>query len=146
MSCLEPRRDLLLPGRGPGHARCFTSGLPGEGGRAAVAGAADRPVSRCDLAARTGMPPPRLAGLVNLLEAAGAVRPGRGAEPTDDPPAQAQPAITAADLARHHRSVERSRVEMRRYAEMTDCRHRHPRQVSSLRLYPARATNDLAVT
>jgi ATP-dependent DNA helicase RecQ len=37
----------------------------------------------------------------------------------------AEAADRAVELARQHRSVERSRVEMmRRYAEMTDCRRR----------------------
>lgn len=39
--------------------------------------------------------------------------------------APAQAAARAVELAQHHRSVERSRVEMmRRFAEMTDCRRR----------------------
>ena len=71
------------------------------------------------------MPPLRLAELLNLLEAVGAVRLRRQVEPGDGPPAPAEAAARAAELARHHRSVERSRVEMmRRYAEMTDCRRR----------------------
>jgi ATP-dependent DNA helicase RecQ len=85
----------------------------------------DRPVTRRELAVRTGMPPLRLAELLNLLEAAGAVRLRRAVEPADNPPAPAAAAARAVELARHHRSVERSRVEMiRRYAEMTDCRRR----------------------
>src|SRR5581483_484809 len=87
------------------------------------AAAVSGPVSRRELAARTGMPPVKLAELLNLLEAAGAVRLRRQVEPAEDPPAPAQAAARAVERARHHRSVERSRVEMmRRYAEMTDCR------------------------
>jgi ATP-dependent DNA helicase RecQ len=108
-----------------GMHRYFASALPEERDLAAVAGAADRPVGRRELAARTGMPPLRLAELLNLLEAVGAVRLRRQVEPADDPPDPAGAAARAAELARHHRSVERSRVEMmRRYAEMTDCRRR----------------------
>ncbi|MBV9855227.1 MAG: hypothetical protein JOY82_12030 [Streptosporangiaceae bacterium] len=67
------------------------------------------------------MTPVRLAELLNLLEAAGAVRLGRRIEQAADSPAPAEAASKAAERARLHRSAERSRVEMmRRYAEMTD--------------------------
>jgi ATP-dependent DNA helicase RecQ len=90
-----------------------------------VAGAVDRPLTRRELAARTGLPPVRLAELLNLLEAAGGVRLGRLVEPAGRPLAPAEAASRALERARHHRSVERSRVEMmRRYAEMTDYRRR----------------------
>ena len=103
----------------------FAAGLPDERDLSAVAGAADRPASRSELAARTGMPPVRLAELLHLLEGAGAVRLSSRVEPADPPLAPAEAATRAVDLARHHRSVERSRVEMmRHYAEMTDCRRR----------------------
>src|SRR5580693_7323002 len=76
-------------------------------------------------AAPTQMPPGRLAELLNVLEAAGAVRLRRQVEPAPGRPAPAQAAARAVELAQHHRSVERSRVEMmRRFAEMTDCRRR----------------------
>jgi ATP-dependent DNA helicase RecQ len=108
-----------------GMQRYFAASLPKEADLAAVAGAVDRPVTRRELAVRTGMPPLRLAELLNLLETAGAVRLRRAVEPADNPPAPAAAAARAVELARHHRSVERSRVEMiRRYAEMTDCRRR----------------------
>ncbi len=108
-----------------GLLRYFAAGLPDHGDLAAVAGAVDRPLSRRELAVRTAMPPGRLAELLNLLEAAGAVRLRRQVEPAGDRPAPAEAASRAVELAGHHRSVERCRVEMmRRYAEMTDCRHR----------------------
>jgi ATP-dependent DNA helicase RecQ len=108
-----------------GMLRYFAAGLPKEGDLAAVAGAVTGPVTRRELAARTGMPSVRLAELLNLLEAAGAIRLGRDVEPAGRGPAPAQAAARAVEIARHHRSVERSRVEMmRRYAEMTDCRRR----------------------
>ena len=84
--------------------------------------------ARCgwrELASRVGMPPGRLAGLLNLLG-----RPGRsGSAARSSRPMNRSPrprrANRAVELARQHRSVERSRVEMmRRYAEMTDCRRR----------------------
>jgi ATP-dependent DNA helicase RecQ len=60
-----------------------------------------------------------------VLEAAGAVKLGRQVEPAPGRPAPAQAAARAVELAGHHRSVERSRVEMmRRFTEMTDCRRR----------------------
>jgi ATP-dependent DNA helicase RecQ len=108
-----------------GLQRRFAAGLPGERDLEAVAGAMDRPASRRELAARTGLPPVRLAELLNLLEGAGAVRLRGQVEPADPPLAPAEAAARAVELARHHRSVERSRVEMmRHYAEMTDCRRR----------------------
>jgi ATP-dependent DNA helicase RecQ len=116
--CCYRAEDLGLP-------RYFAAALPKEGDLATVAEAVDRPVTRRELAARTGMPPLRLAELLNLLEAVGAVRLRREVEPADDPPVPAGAAAMAVKLAQHHRSVERSRVEMiRRYAEMTDCRRR----------------------
>jgi ATP-dependent DNA helicase RecQ len=67
----------------------------------------------------------RLTGLVNLLEAAGAVRFTDLIEPVAGAPPPADAAAKAIEFATHNRSVERSRVEMmRRYAEMTDCRRR----------------------
>jgi ATP-dependent DNA helicase RecQ len=105
--------------------RFFAAGLPEEGDLVTVAGAVKCPVSRRDLAARTGMAPVKLAELLNLLEAAGVVRLRRQVEPAADPPPAAEAAARAMERARQHRSVERSRVEMmRRYAEMTDCRRR----------------------
>jgi len=108
-----------------GLLRSFVAGLPDHGDLAAVASAVDRPLGRRELGARVGMPPGRLAELLNLLEAAGAVRLRRQVEPAGEPLAPDEAADRAVELARQHRSVERSRVEMmRRYAEMTDCRRR----------------------
>jgi ATP-dependent DNA helicase RecQ len=108
-----------------GLLRFFAAGLPDEGELTAVAGAVDRPLTRRELTARTCLPPGRLAELLNVLEAAGAVRLRRQVEPAPGRPAPAQAAASALELARNHRSVDRSRVEMmRRYAEMTDCRRR----------------------
>ena len=108
-----------------GLLRYFASGLPDHDDLAAVARAVDGPVSRRELAARTGLPMGRLADLLNLLEAAGTVRVRRQAEPAADRPSPGAAADRAVQIATQHRSVERSRVEMmRRYAEMTDCRRR----------------------
>jgi ATP-dependent DNA helicase RecQ len=108
-----------------GLQRYFAAGLPDQADLAAVARAVDRPVTRRELAARTRLPPLRLAELLNLLEAVGAVRLRSEVEPVEDRAAPAEAAARAVEVARHHRSVERSRVEMmRRYAEMTDCRRR----------------------
>jgi ATP-dependent DNA helicase RecQ len=117
--CLYRSEDL-------GVVRFFTPGLPDEHELTALAAAVDRAVSRPDLADATALPPVKLAELLNLLEAAGAIRLRRQVEPAGDPPMPpAEAASAAIDIARQHRSVERSRVEMlRRYLEMTDCRRR----------------------
>ena len=108
-----------------GLVRFFAAGMPDQDDLATVAAAVDHPLTRRELAARTQMPPGRLAELLNVLEAAGAVRLRRQVEPAPGRPAPAQAAARAVELAQHHRSVERSRVEMmRRFAEMTDCRRR----------------------
>jgi ATP-dependent DNA helicase RecQ len=108
-----------------GLVRFFAAGMPDAGDLAAVAAAVDRPLTRRELAVRTGLPPGRLAELLNVLEAAGVVRLRRQVEPVPGGPAPAEAAARGVELAQHHRSVERSRVEMmRRYAEMTDCRRR----------------------
>jgi ATP-dependent DNA helicase RecQ len=108
-----------------GLLRFFASGLPEEGELAAVDSALDGPLARGELARRTGLAPGKLAELLNLLEAAGAVRLGRLVEPAAGRPAPDEAVARAVELAGQHRSVERSRVEMmRRYAEMTDCRRR----------------------
>jgi ATP-dependent DNA helicase RecQ len=107
-----------------GLVRAFASGLPDEKDLLAVAGAAVQPRTRAELAAGTGLTPTHVAELLNLLETAGAVSIGAQIELTGELlPAAA--ATAAMEVARHHRSVERSRVEMmRRYAELTDCRRR----------------------
>src|SRR5579859_2285212 len=108
-----------------GLVRFFAAGMPSQDDLAAVAAAVDRPLTRRDLATRTQLPLGRLGELLNLLEATGAVRLRRLVEPAPGRPAPAQAAARAAEVAQHHRSIERSRVEMmRRFAEMTDCRRR----------------------
>lgn len=108
-----------------GLVRFFAAGMPDQDDLAAVAAAVDHPLTRRELADRVQMPPGRLAELLNVLEAAGAVRLRRQVEPAPGRPGPAQAAARAVELAGHHRSVERSRVEMmRRFAEMTDCRRR----------------------
>jgi ATP-dependent DNA helicase RecQ len=116
--CCYLPEDLALP-------RFFAGGLPDEGQLAEVASAVRGPVSRRELARTAGVPDRRLTALLNLLEAAGAVRLRRRVEPAPDAPAPAEAAAIARERAEQHRSVERSRVEMmRRYAELTDCRRR----------------------
>jgi ATP-dependent DNA helicase RecQ len=103
----------------------FTGGLPDAKVLAKVAAAVDRPISRADLAAQTGLSQQRLGNLLNLLEAAGAVLLGNQVEPVPGGPAPDAAAQAAREFATRYRSVERSRVEMmRRYAELTDCRRR----------------------
>ena len=108
-----------------GIRRFFTGGLPEEELLAEVAAATQTPVSLRELAQRAGMSERRLTGLVNLLEAAGAVRLQDLIEPVAGAPPPAEAAARATEIATHNRSIERSRVEMmRRYAELTDCRRR----------------------
>jgi ATP-dependent DNA helicase RecQ len=108
-----------------GLRRFFAGGLPERELLAGVAAAADTPTSRRALARRAGISERRLTGVLNLLEAAGAVRAGRRIEPVPDAPPPAEVADRAIEIAAQFRSVERSRVEMmRRYAELTDCRRR----------------------
>jgi ATP-dependent DNA helicase RecQ len=72
--------------------------------------------------------PTRLAGLVNLLEQAGAVEvqpDGAIARSEDAPPPKAA-AAAAAEVADSHRKVEQSRIDMMRgYAETTGCRRQY---------------------
>ena len=106
-----------------GIRRFFTGGLPEEKLLAEVAAVTQTPISVRDLAERSGLSERRLTGLVNLLEAAGAIRLRDVIEPVDGAPPPAEAAAKAIEIAAHNRSVERSRVEMmRRYAELTDCR------------------------
>jgi len=115
--------DLALP-------RFFTAGLPDEALLEAAAAAVSqpagrRPSSRRDLASQLQVSPRRLTGVLNLLEAAGAVRLRLRVEPAPGAPPPAEAAAAALDAAAQQRSVERSRIEMmRRYAELTDCRRR----------------------
>ena len=108
-----------------GIRRFFTGGLPEEKLLAEVAAATQEPVSVRELSERSGLSERRLTGLVNLLEAAGAVRLQDLIEPADGAPPPAEAAAKAIEIAAHNRTIERSRVEMmRRYAELTDCRRR----------------------
>jgi ATP-dependent DNA helicase RecQ len=108
-----------------GLRRYLAGGLPGREMLAGVAAAARSPITRSELADRTGLTARRLTAVLNLLESAGAVRLGRRVEPAGDAPGPAEAAALAHELAGRYRLVERSRVEMmRRYAELTDCRRR----------------------
>jgi ATP-dependent DNA helicase RecQ len=108
-----------------GIRRFFSGGLPDETLLAEVAAVTQTPITLHELAERSGLSERRLTGLVNLLEAAGAVRLNGEIEPVPDGPGPAEAAARAVEIATQYRSVERSRVEMmRRYAEMTDCRRR----------------------
>jgi ATP-dependent DNA helicase RecQ len=108
-----------------GIRRFFSGALPDETLLAEVAAATQTPITLYDLAERSGMSERRLTGLVNLLEAAGAVRLNGEIEPVPNGPQPAEAAAKAVEIATQYRSVERSRVEMmRRYAELTDCRRR----------------------
>ena len=103
----------------------FSGGLPDETLLAEVAAATQTPVSLHELSERSGLSERRLTGLVNLLEAAGAVRMNGEIEPVPDGPGPAEAAARAVEIATQYRSIERTRIEMmRRYAEMTDCRRR----------------------
>jgi ATP-dependent DNA helicase RecQ len=86
---------------------------------------ADDAVQPTELASEMDVPATRLAGLVNLLEQAGAVEvqdDGRlSAGEGDLSPQEA--ADCAVDVAESHRKVEQSRVEMMRaYADTSGCR------------------------
>jgi ATP-dependent DNA helicase RecQ len=108
-----------------GLQRFFASGLPDRDLLEKVAALAQGPVSRRELARQADISERRLTSVINLLEAAGAVRLRRQVEPVPDAPPPAEAAARATEIAEHHRSVERSRVEMmRRYAELDDCRRR----------------------
>src|SRR6201985_1755173 len=103
----------------------FSGGLPDETLLAEVAAGTQNPVSLRELSGGAGLPERGLPGLVNLLEAAGAVRMNGEIEPVPDGPGPAEAAARAGEIATQYRSIERPRVEMmRRYAEMTDCRRR----------------------
>jgi ATP-dependent DNA helicase RecQ len=108
----------------------FSGGLPDETLLAEVAAVTQTPITLHDLSERSGLSERRLTGLVNLLEAAGAVHLNGEQlhgeiEPVPDGPGPAEAAARALEIATQYRAVERSRVEMmRRYADMTDCRRR----------------------
>lgn len=116
--CCYLPQDLALP-------RFWAGGLPEEEQLATVAAAVRAPVTRRELARAAQLPERRLAALLNLLEAVGAVRLRRRVEPVPGAPPPSDAAAAARERAEQHRSVERSRVEMmRRYAELTGCRRR----------------------
>ena len=86
---------------------------------------AEQPVEPTALAEEMDVPPTRLAGLVNLLEQAGAleVQPDGAIVCADDAPEPREAAEAAVEVADAHRRVEQSRVDMMRaYAETTGCR------------------------
>jgi ATP-dependent DNA helicase RecQ len=85
----------------------------------------DGPVEPTELAEEMDLSQTRLAGLVNLLEQAGAVevRDSGDIAASDDDLSPQQAAESAAEVAESHRKVEQSRIEMMRaYAETTGCR------------------------
>ncbi len=86
---------------------------------------ADEAVEPTSLAQEMDVPKTRLAGLVNLLEQAGAVDvlDGGAIEANDDDLSPQEAAEQAVEVAESHRKIEQSRVEMMRaYAETTGCR------------------------
>ena len=111
-----------------GLRKFFASGSPDEQGLRKVATLvqhADGPVQPTELAQEADLAPTRLAGLVNLLEQAGAVevKADGAIEEADGAPAPREAAEAAAEVAEAHRKVEQSRVEMMRaYAETSGCR------------------------
>jgi ATP-dependent DNA helicase RecQ len=77
------------------------------------------------LAQEMDVAPTRLAGLVNLLEQAGAVevQPDGSIACAEDAPTPGDAAEAAAEVVESNKKVEKSRVEMMRaYAESTGCR------------------------
>ncbi|NAZ88171.1 RecQ family ATP-dependent DNA helicase [Kineococcus sp. T90] len=92
---------------------------------AAAVRAHDGPVEPTSLRRELGTTASRLAGVVNLLEEAGAVHEDERGRLVADPdgPAPAEAAEVAVHLSEQQRSVERSRLEMMRaYAETSACR------------------------
>ncbi len=88
----------------------------------AVLRAQERPTDLKELRDLTGLSQRKAAGLMNLLEAAGAVRTGAdGYRAEDLPPAEA--AERAVEQAQIRETIDTTRVEMlRRYAESRGCR------------------------
>jgi ATP-dependent DNA helicase RecQ len=125
----EPgQRVLFYRQEDLGLRQFFASGAPDELALRKVAALvthADGAVEPTALAEEMDVSPTRLAGLVNLLEQAGAVEVSvEGTiEQPDDAPAPREAAEAALEVAASHRKVERSRVEMMRgYADTTGCR------------------------
>lgn len=111
-----------------GLRKFFASGTVDELGLRKVAtliSHTDEPVTPTALAEEVDMAPTRLAGLVNLLEQAGAleVRADGAIGAVPDAPSPKQAAEIAGEVAEAHKKVEQSRVEMMRaYAETSGCR------------------------
>jgi ATP-dependent DNA helicase RecQ len=111
-----------------GLRRFFASGSTDEKALRKVAtllNHADGAVEPTALAEEADLQPTRLAGLVNLLEQAGAVEVQADGAITaaDDAPGPRAAAEAAAEVADSHKKVEQSRVDMMRaYAETTGCR------------------------
>jgi ATP-dependent DNA helicase RecQ len=113
-----------------GLRKFFASGAPDETALQKVATLvhhADGPVDATVLAEEMDVSASRLAGLVNLLEEAGAVTvEPTGAVEVSDEVSPAEAAARAAEVAESHRRVEKSRIEMMRgYAETTGCRRQY---------------------
>ncbi|MCU1590282.1 MAG: ATP-dependent helicase, RecQ family [Frankiales bacterium] len=113
-----------------GLRKFFASGLPDTRllqKLATLVGHATGPVAASDLAAEMEVTASRLAGLVNLLEQAGALLVGpSGAVEALAGPDPMQAAELAMAVAESQRRVERSRIEMMRgYAETTGCRRQY---------------------
>jgi ATP-dependent DNA helicase RecQ len=111
-----------------GLRRFFASGAPDETALRKVATLvqhAPGPVGAVELAEEAGLSGTRLAGVVNLLEQAGALQVGAGGQIEVAPaaPAPGRAVEVAVEVAESHRRVEQSRVEMvRGFAETTGCR------------------------
>jgi ATP-dependent DNA helicase RecQ len=89
---------------------------------------AEGPVEPRELADEMDVTNTRLVGLVNLLEQAGAVevRPDGTLDEGDEHLAPAEAAEAAAEVAEHHRQVEKSRLTMMQgYAETQGCRRQY---------------------
>ena len=118
-----------------GLRRFFASGGVDEQGLKKVVtlvNHAGEAVEPTELAEEMDLSQTRLAGLVNLLEQAGAlqVRDSGDIAVSDDDLSPQQAADAAAEVAESHRKVEQSRVEMMRaYAETTGCRTAVPARV-----------------
>jgi ATP-dependent DNA helicase RecQ len=113
-----------------GLRKFFASGAPDEQALQKVATLvqhADGPVEATDLAEEMDVSATRLAGLVNLLEEAGALTvESAGVVDTTAQLDPAEAAARAAEVAESHRRVEKSRIEMMRgYAETTGCRRQY---------------------
>ena len=111
-----------------GLRKFFASGAPDEMALRRVATLvqhAPGPVGPSELAEEARLSSTRLAGVVNLLEQAGAVEVHADGviELADDAPDPQSAAEAAVEVAESHRRVEQSRVEMvRGFAETTGCR------------------------